>query len=67
MILSWDFQCRIIWDNNWQSPVTVYSYKKAENFEKIIRLAIEQTEKKVIQKRFSYYGELWQTITVNYN
>lgn len=59
------FVVYIIWDNNWQSPVAVYSCRKAENFEKIIRLAIEQTEKEVVQKRFSYYGELWETIEIN--
>ncbi|MDE5558688.1 MAG: hypothetical protein K2J32_13560 [Ruminococcus sp.] len=59
------FVVYIIWDNNWQSPVAVYSCKKIENFEKIINLAIEQVEKEIIQKRFSYYGKLWETIEIN--
>lgn len=58
------FKVYIIWDNNWQSPVAVYSCKTVENFEKIINLAIEQVEKEVIQKRFSYYGKLWETIEI---
>ena len=48
------FKVYIIWDNNWQSPVAVYSCKTVGNFEKIINLAIEQVEKEVIQERFSY-------------
>ena len=59
------FSVYIIWDNNWQSPVAVYSCKTVENFEKIINLAIEQVEKEIIQKRFSYYGKLWETIEIN--
>ncbi|MCM1314124.1 MAG: hypothetical protein NC040_05995 [Muribaculaceae bacterium] len=58
------FVVYIIWDNNWQSPVAVYSCKTIENFEKIINLAIEQVEKEIIQKRFSYYGKIWETIKI---
>ncbi|MDE6538718.1 MAG: hypothetical protein K2K66_00865 [Ruminococcus sp.] len=70
LILDAGFYCGtfvvyIIWDNNWQSPVAVYSCKKIENFEKIINLAIEQVEKEIIQKRFSYYSKLWETIKIN--
>lgn len=59
------FRVFIIWDNNWQSPVAVYSCRKTENFEKIVRLAIQQIEKEIIQTRFSYYGKLWETIRIN--
>ncbi|MDE6832919.1 MAG: hypothetical protein K2J39_01530 [Ruminococcus sp.] len=69
LILDAGFYCGtfivyIIWDNNWQLPVAVYSCRTVENFEKIINLAIEQVEKEVIQKRFSYYGRLWKTIEI---
>ena len=57
----------IIWDNNWQSPVAQYTCKTVENFEKLICLAIEQVEKEIKLKRFSYYGKLWETIRIKYD
>jgi len=61
---SGTFRINIIWDCNWQSPVAEYTCKTVENFEKLIYLAIEQVEKEVEQKRFSYYGKLWETIRI---
>lgn len=61
------FGIYIIWDNNWQSPVAKYTCKTVENFEKLIYLAIEQVENEIRQKRFSYYGKLWETIRINYD
>lgn len=61
------FRVHIIWDCNWQSPVAEYTCKTAENLEKLIYIATEQIEKEITQKRFSYYGKLWETIRINYD
>lgn len=61
------FRVRIIWDCNWQFPVAEYTCKTAENFEKLIYIALEQIENEIGQKRFSYYGKLWETIRINYD
>lgn len=58
------FDIRIIWDNNFQSPVALYICKTASGFEKLIHKALEQIKKELELDRFSYYGPLWETIRI---
>lgn len=60
------FGIEIIWDNNWQAPVAEYLCRTEQDLEKLMNMALEQVKTEMEQKRFSYYGPLWDTIKVSY-
>ncbi|MGN0587367.1 MAG: hypothetical protein ACI4JF_08785 [Oscillospiraceae bacterium] len=56
---------KIIWDNNWQTPVAEYLCRTEHDLEKLMNMALEQIKTEMEQKRFSYYGPLWETMKIS--
>lgn len=59
------FSIEIIFDKNYSTPVAVYSCGTAENFRKLVKMALEQLHKEIAEQRLSYYGDLWETIHIS--
>lgn len=58
------FHIEILWDNE-SRPVVCYTCKTREALKKLTYMALEQVHKELADRRLSYYGRLWETITVD--
>lgn len=58
------FHIEITWDTG-NRPVAYYTCKTCEDLKKLTNIALKQIHKELTDHRLSYYGELWETITVN--
>ncbi len=58
------FHIEILWDTG-NRPVACYTCKTRENLKKLTYIALEQIHKELTEHRLSYYGKLWETITVD--
>lgn len=58
------FHVEIQWDSG-NRPVAYYTCKTCEGLKKLTHMALEQVHKELNEHRLSYYGKLWETITVN--
>ena len=56
------FKVSLYWDiENRCPPVIVWRAENSQLLEKVLHEAVIRTEKEVVQRRFSYYGPLWET------
>ncbi|MDE7293980.1 MAG: hypothetical protein K2N72_06120 [Oscillospiraceae bacterium] len=58
------FHIEILWDTV-NRPVACYTCKTCEALKKLTYMALEQVHKELVDRRLSYYGKLWETITVD--
>ena len=62
------FTASIFWDiGNHCPPVAVYSTADLSLLEKTLAEAVKRTEREAEERRFSYYGPLWETEFIEIN